>query len=60
MKHLAIDYHFVCDLVSQNKLKVSHIPSSHQLVDLHTKPLATPHHNFLKSNIGVVEFTSIL
>ena len=60
MKHLAIDYHFVRDLVSQNKLKVSHVPSSHQLADLLTKPLSVSRHNFLKSKIGVVESASIL
>jgi hypothetical protein len=46
MKHLAIDYHFVRDLVAANQLQVSHIPSSHQLVDLLTKPLSSSRHNF--------------
>nr|KYP42598.1 Retrovirus-related Pol polyprotein from transposon TNT 1-94 [Cajanus cajan] len=59
-KHLAIDYHFVCDLVSQNKLKVAHVPSSHQLADLLTKPLSSSRHDFLKNKIGVVDFASIL
>lgn len=55
-----INYHFVPDLVSQKKLKASHVPSSHQLADLLTKPLVTPHHNFFKSKIGVFEYGSIL
>ena len=60
MRHLAIDYHFVRDLVVKNQLKVSHVPSSHQFADLLTKPLSATQHNFLASNIGAVESSSIL
>ena len=60
MKHLAIDYHFVRDLVAKNQLTVSHVPSSHQLADLLTKPLSSARHSFLTSKIGVVESSSIL
>nr|KYP41856.1 Copia protein [Cajanus cajan] len=60
MKHLAIDYHFVRDLVSQNELKVTLVPSSHQLADLFTKPLSSPRHDFLKNKIGVIYSASIL
>ena len=34
MKHLVIEYHFVRDLVSGKSLRVSHVPSLHQLDDL--------------------------
>lgn len=60
MKHLAIDYHFVRDLVAENKLTVSHVPTSHQLADLLTKPLSASRHKFLKDKIGVIEDASIL
>lgn len=60
MKHVAIDYHFVHDLVADKKLHVSHMPTSHQLADLLTKPLSSSRHNFLKANIGVIEAASIL
>lgn len=60
MKHLAIDYHFVRDLVAKKELQVSHVPSSHQLADLLTKPLSRSRHEFLTSKIGVVEISSIL
>lgn len=59
MKHLAIDYHFVRDLVVE-KLNVSHVPTRHQLVDLLTKPLSSTRHHFLKDKIGVIEDASIL
>ena len=60
MKHIAIDYHFVRDLVFEKKLQVSHVPTSHQLADLLTKPLSATRHDFLKDKIGVLKDTSIL
>lgn len=60
MKHLAIDYHFVRDLVSSKQLQVLHIPPSHQLADLLTKPLPAIRFLLLKSKIGVVNPSSIL
>ncbi|MCI68220.1 cysteine-rich RLK (receptor-like protein kinase) 8, partial [Trifolium medium] len=60
MKHIAIDYHFVRDLVAAKKLQVSHVPTSHQLADLLTKPLSSTRHHFLKDKIGVIEDTAIL
>ena len=60
MKHIAIDYQFVRDLVAAKKRQVSHVPTSHQLADLLTKPLSSVRHHFLKDKIGVIDDTSIL
>nr|KYP45810.1 Copia protein [Cajanus cajan] len=60
MKHIAIDYHFVRDLVIDKKLSVLHVPSTQQLADLLTKPLPATRHSFLKSKIGVVDPSTIL
>ncbi|KAF2283782.1 hypothetical protein GH714_015213 [Hevea brasiliensis] len=53
MKHLEIDYYFVRQLVQLSKLRVSHISSQDQLVDVLTKAL--PHSDFglFRSKIGV-------
>ena len=40
MKHLAIDYHFVHDLVQSSKLRVTRVSTSDQLVDALTKSLS--------------------
>ena len=40
MKHLAIDYHFVRDLVQSFELRVIHVSSGDRLVDDVTKPLS--------------------
>lgn len=60
MKHLAIDYHFVRDLVQSNKLQVLHVPTGSQLADLPTKPLSSSRHLMLTSKIGVLDPSTIL
>ena len=40
LKHLAIDYHFVCDLVQSFKLRVVHVSVGNQLADALTKSLS--------------------
>ena len=41
-KHIKIDYHFVRNHVANGSLKLMPIHSSHQNVDLFTKPLPSP------------------
>ncbi|GLT82336.1 hypothetical protein SLE2022_007230 [Rubroshorea leprosula] len=53
MKHIAIDLHFVRDLVDQKLLHVSHISSHDQLADGLTKSLSTARFSSLRSKIGV-------
>ncbi|GKV24513.1 hypothetical protein SLEP1_g34118 [Rubroshorea leprosula] len=60
MKHIAVDLHFVRDLVNQKILHVSHISSHDQLADSLTKALSTSHFSSLHSKIGVANNTSIL
>ena len=40
IKHFAIDYHFVCDLVQLSELRVAHVFVDDQLVDALTKSLS--------------------
>ena len=42
MKHLAIDYHFVCDLVQSSELHVTHVSAGDHLADALTKSLSRP------------------
>jgi len=60
MKHLAIDCHFVHDLVASKELQVSHMPTSYQLADLLTKSLSHSRHAFLLDKIGIRSPSSIL
>ena len=53
MKHLAIDYHFVRDLVHHRPLRVAHISGPDQLADALTKSLPRTRLLSLCSKIGV-------
>lgn len=53
MKHLALDYHFVRELVQQKYVRVSRVSSANQLDDALTKPLprARIHDLFVKIDL---------
>ncbi|WMV52162.1 hypothetical protein MTR67_045547 [Solanum verrucosum] len=53
MKHLEVDYHFVCTMVQNGQIQVSHISGKHQLVDLLTKALPSSLFADLRCKIGV-------
>ena len=58
MKHLANDYHFVCDLVQSSDLHVVHVSYCDQLADVLTKSLSLSCLFSLYNKIGVVSGTS--
>ncbi|GLT59367.1 hypothetical protein SLA2020_321880 [Shorea laevis] len=60
MKHIAIDLHFIRDLVDKKILRVSHIASADQLADGLTKPLSSSRFALLRSKIGVADGSTIL
>ena len=57
MKHFAIDYHFVYDLVQPSQLRVAHVSIGNQLADALTKSLSRPRLLFLCNKIGVISGT---
>ncbi|CAL8167524.1 unnamed protein product [Prunus armeniaca] len=60
MKHIDIDFQFVCDLVTRGLLQVSHVSTTDQLVDALTKPLSRHCFQLLLSKIGVADVATIL
>lgn len=60
MKHIAIDIHFVRDLTKKGLLRVSHVNTLDQLVDILTKSLSRLRFQLLRSKISVADGTSIL
>ena len=54
MKQLAIDYHFVYDLVQSSELRIVHVSTGNQLVDALTKTLSRPSLFSLCNKIGVI------
>ena len=57
MKHLAIDYHFVRDLVQWFELRVVHVSACDQLTNALTKSLSRPCLFYLCNKIGVISST---
>ena len=54
MKHLAIDYHFVRDLVQSSELRVVHVFVGHQLANVLTKSLSQFRIFYLYNKITVI------
>ena len=57
MKHLRIDYHFVCHLVQSFELHFVHVSVGDQLVDALTKSLSWPYLFSLCNKICVISGT---
>jgi hypothetical protein len=53
MKHVAVDYHFICDQVQSGRLRVAHVSSADQLANILTKPLPTSQFQFFCDKIGL-------
>ena len=60
MKHMEIDFYFVCDKIAQGLLSVAHVPSMHQLADVLTKLLPRLPFERARSKLGVLDSTPLL
>lgn len=52
-KHIEMDYHFVREKVAIGSLTTRYIPSTLQVADILTKPLAKTPYKALRSKLGV-------
>ncbi|KAM1222951.1 hypothetical protein FF1_010509 [Malus domestica] len=50
-KHVAVDYHFVRELVVAKSLNVYHVSTTFQIADIFTKGLSADRFHFLKSKL---------
>ncbi|GJX83235.1 ribonuclease H-like domain-containing protein [Tanacetum coccineum] len=53
MKHIEIDIHFVCDMVTAGHVRVLHVPSRFQYADIFTKGLSTALFEDFRSSLSV-------
>jgi hypothetical protein len=52
-KHIPIKYHFLREQVSNRTIQLNYIPSTEQIADIFTKPLAATHFGYLRQKMGV-------
>lgn len=60
MKHMALDFHFVRELVQAKNLKVSYISTIDQIANIFTKGLLGPRFALLKNKLSVLSLPSHL
>jgi hypothetical protein len=53
-KHIPIKYHFLREQVSNRIVQLNYIPSTEQITDIFTKPLAATPFEYLRQNLGVI------
>ncbi|RVX04761.1 Retrovirus-related Pol polyprotein from transposon RE1 [Vitis vinifera] len=58
-KHIAIDYHFVRELVDKGTLKIDFVPSHLQLADSLTKGATKPQFYIFRSKLSVLPSTTL-
>ena len=57
-KHIPIKYHFLCEQVLKQKVKLEYVPSKEQVADIFTKPLPRETFEYLRQKLGVVSVAS--
>ncbi|KAF5460254.1 hypothetical protein F2P56_020137 [Juglans regia] len=58
-KHIAIDYHFVRELIANGSLKVAFVPSHLQLADSLTKGVTKPQFLLFRNKLHVIPFATL-
>ena len=53
-KHIPIKYHFLRDQVTNQVVQVHYIPTTEQIADIFTKPLAKTPFEYLRQKLGVI------
>jgi hypothetical protein len=53
-KHIPIKYHFLREQVTNQIVQVHYIPTTEQIVDIFTKPLAKTSFEYLRQKLGVI------
>jgi hypothetical protein len=53
-KHIPIKYHFLKEQVTNRVVQLNYIPSTEQIADIFTKPLAKTPFEYLRQKMGVI------
>jgi len=55
-KHIEIRHHFIRDHVNNGDCEIQFVSTENQLADLFTKPLNNEIFNFLRNELGIIDF----
>jgi len=58
-KHIEIRHHFIRDHIMNGDCEIQFVNSENQLADLFTKPLNKEIFNFLKNELGIIDFKNV-
>ena len=58
-KHIEIRHHFIKDHVNNGDCEIQFVVSEKQLADLFTKPLNKKRFNFLRTELGIIDLSSV-
>ena len=60
IKHIAIKYHYVRELVEDKQVKMEYINSKEQIADIFTKPLPKDAFDYLRRKLGVMPLSKAI
>lgn len=52
-KHIELKYHFMRERIQEKQVRMEHVSSKEQLVDIFTKPLPKANFEYLRGKLGV-------
>ena len=60
IKHIAIKYHYVKDLVEDKEVKIEYVNSKEKIVDIFTKPLPKDAYEYLRGKLGATPLSKAI
>ena len=59
-KHIAIEYHYVRELVEDKEVKMEYVNSKEQIAEIFTKPLPKDAYEYLRGKLGVITLSKAI
>ena len=60
IKHIAIKYHYVRELVQDKEVKMEYVNTKEKIVDIFTKALPKDAHEYLRAKLGVIPLSKAI
>ena len=60
IKHIAIKYHYLRELVQDKEVKMEYVNKKEQISNIFTKPLPKDAHEYLRGKLGVIPLSKAI